>query len=89
MDLQKLKAKEKKLRQKQKNRYSDSRDAKIRKIHKKRMKGVVKNSTVLSSIARIPAYAAMFLGLLVAVDRFEENFKKERKLKGERASSRR
>jgi hypothetical protein len=82
MNLQKLKTKEKKLRDKQKNRYTDSRQDKIQKIHKKRMKGIVKNSTVLYSISRVPTYAAILLAMMVAIDRFEENVKKNHALKG-------
>ena len=77
MNLHKLKTKEKKLRDKQKNRYRDSRQDKIRKIHRKRMKGIVKNNTVLYSLSRIPTYAAFLLAMMVAIDRFEENVRKK------------
>ena len=76
MNIQQLKTKEKKLRAKQKNRYSDKRADKINKIHKKRMKGVVKNSTVLSALGRIPTYVAIIIAALFAVERFEENIKR-------------
>ena len=76
MNIQKLKTKEKKLRQKQKDNYKDKRAAKIQKIHRKRIRGVVKNSTVLSSLCKIPTYFAIFVALMAAIDRFEENLKK-------------
>ncbi|MCR4990220.1 MAG: hypothetical protein K6A38_05080 [Lachnospiraceae bacterium] len=76
MNIQQLKIKEKKLRAKQKNGYSDKRADKINKIHKKRMKGVVKNSTVLSALSRIPTYVAIIIAALFAVERFEENIKR-------------